>query len=187
MQPVERDRLIQEYFERGHSYRLILCFLFALHGGNISLRTLKRHLQRLNLRRRGRHTSLSRVTRCLLVRISISARCIVACLCSYRLSCMVRGHSLDTGQCIRDCVADITLLFQGEKKCWSLNPRRACAAKVTVVVCQCVSVWLKKSHVRACIDSRMLSTSVASPRASDPQRATSVETTHTLGSPPIDN
>ena len=121
VQPVERDRLIQEYFERGYSYRLDLCFLFALHGVNISLRTLKRHLQRLNLRRRGRHTSLSRVTRCLLVRISISARCIVARLCSYRLSCKVRGHSLDTGQCIRDCVADITLLFQGGKKCWSLT------------------------------------------------------------------
>ena len=146
VQPVERDRLIQEYFERGYSYRLILCFLFAIHGVNTSLRTLKRHLQRLNLRRRGRHTSLSRVTRCLLVRISISARCIVACLCSYRLSCTVRGHSLDTGQCIRDCVADITLLFQGEKKCWSLNPRRACAAKVTVV---CVSVLVcgSRSHM----------------------------------------
>ena len=71
MQPIGRDRLIRYYFQLGYSYRLILCFLIALHGVCISLRTLKRILMRLNLRRRGRYTSLSRVSRCLLVRCSI--------------------------------------------------------------------------------------------------------------------
>ena len=71
MQPIGRDRLIRYYFQLGYSYRLILCFLIALHGVCISLRTLKRILMRLDLRRRGRYTSLSRVSRCLLVRCSI--------------------------------------------------------------------------------------------------------------------
>ena len=71
MQPIGRDRLIRYYFQLGYSYRFILCFLIALHGVCISLRTLKRILMRLDLRRRGRYTSLSRVSRCLLVRCSI--------------------------------------------------------------------------------------------------------------------
>ena len=64
---LERDRLIREYFARDFPYRLILCFLAAVHGICISLSTLKRTARRLNLRRRGQYTSLWRVSRCLLV------------------------------------------------------------------------------------------------------------------------
>ena len=64
---LERDRLIREYFARGFQYKLILCFLAAVHGICISLSTLKRTIRRLNLRKRGHYTSLWRVSRCLLV------------------------------------------------------------------------------------------------------------------------
>ena len=47
------ERLIELYFKAGYSYKLILCFLVGLHGINISLRTLKRHLRRLGFKRRG--------------------------------------------------------------------------------------------------------------------------------------
>ena len=47
------EEFVQMYFERGYSYRLILCFLSSCHGILLSLRTLKRVLKRLNLRRRG--------------------------------------------------------------------------------------------------------------------------------------
>ena len=71
VRPLSRDRLIREYFVRGFSYRLILCFLTAVHGVRISLSTLKRTIRRLDLRRRGHYTLLWRFGRCLLVRIMI--------------------------------------------------------------------------------------------------------------------
>ena len=47
-----RDELIVWYFSLNYSYSLILCFLQFVHGISLSLRQLKRHLKRLNLRRR---------------------------------------------------------------------------------------------------------------------------------------
>ena len=48
-----REKLIKSYFDAGYTYNLILCFLTGVHGIVISLRTLKRVLRRINLRRRG--------------------------------------------------------------------------------------------------------------------------------------
>ena len=108
MQPIGRDRLIRYYFQLGYSYRLILCFLIALHGVCISLRTLKRILMRLDLRRRGRYTSLSRVSRCLLVRCSI-IRVYVLYFLLCRLNYVAQDHFWVTEQCIRGSVTVITL------------------------------------------------------------------------------
>lgn len=49
---LSRDEIITSYFRCGYSYKLILCFLFGLHGIHLSLRQLKRILRRLGLRRR---------------------------------------------------------------------------------------------------------------------------------------
>ena len=46
------DVLIYCYFRLGYEYRLILCFLYFIHGITLSLRQLKRILRRLGLRRR---------------------------------------------------------------------------------------------------------------------------------------
>ena len=48
-------------------YKLILCFLVELFGTVMSIRTLKRHLKRLGLRRRAGYSSLQVVARCLMV------------------------------------------------------------------------------------------------------------------------
>ena len=61
------DSIIRSYFEKGFSYRLILYFLVAYHGIRMSLSTLKRRLRRLNLRRRGCHSSLYYTGQCALV------------------------------------------------------------------------------------------------------------------------
>ena len=42
-----RRRLVKAYFDAGYTYSLILCFLAGIHGIIISLRTLKRLLQRM--------------------------------------------------------------------------------------------------------------------------------------------
>ena len=55
----ERDGLIIYYFSLGYSYRLIVCFLFFVHGILLSLRQLKRILSYLGLRRR--HQALDSV------------------------------------------------------------------------------------------------------------------------------
>ena len=47
-----REDLIKRYFHSGYSYSLIACFLHFIHGITISLRQLKRILNRLNLKRR---------------------------------------------------------------------------------------------------------------------------------------
>ena len=46
------DDLLKAYFLRGYRYRVILCFLFGLHGIKMSLSTLKRKLKKLGLSRR---------------------------------------------------------------------------------------------------------------------------------------
>ena len=52
--------LVRLYFEAGYSYNLILCFLASLHGIVVSLRTLKRTLHKMGLRRRGVQTDIAR-------------------------------------------------------------------------------------------------------------------------------
>ena len=52
--------LVRLYFEAGYSYNLILCFLASLHGIIVSLRTLKRTLHKMGLRRRGVQTDIAR-------------------------------------------------------------------------------------------------------------------------------
>ena len=47
-----RESLIKKYFEEGFEYRIILCFLYWVHGFILSLRHLKRLLKRMKLRRR---------------------------------------------------------------------------------------------------------------------------------------
>lgn len=47
-----QDELVAHYFHEGYSYALIVCFLHYVDGITISLRQLKRILQRLKLRRR---------------------------------------------------------------------------------------------------------------------------------------
>ena len=54
---VGRDDLIKLNFYEGYNYRLIICFLFFVHGISLSLRHLKRILQGMNLRRRMYPTS----------------------------------------------------------------------------------------------------------------------------------
>ena len=62
-----RQRLVKAYFDAGYTYNLILCFLAGIHSIIISLRTLKRLLRRMNLRRRGAPSDLRTVARCLMV------------------------------------------------------------------------------------------------------------------------
>ena len=60
------EEVVSVYFHEGYSYRLILCFLAGVHG---ILRTLKRVLRKLGLRRRGHYsrTDLTRVGSIILV------------------------------------------------------------------------------------------------------------------------
>lgn len=60
---VEKSSLIAEYFKQGFKYSEILGFLLLRHGILLSIRQLKRILQRLNLKRRGinLYTPLARV------------------------------------------------------------------------------------------------------------------------------
>ena len=54
-----RDGLIRHYFFEGFEYRLIACFLYFVHGINISVRQIKRVLWVFNLRRKSRWNSSS--------------------------------------------------------------------------------------------------------------------------------
>ena len=47
-----REDLIKWYFSEGYQYRVIVCFLYFVHGIRISLHQLKRELRKMNLRRR---------------------------------------------------------------------------------------------------------------------------------------
>ena len=49
----EREELVHDYFRDGYEYKVILCFLYFVHGICLSLRQLKRILKQLGLRRRG--------------------------------------------------------------------------------------------------------------------------------------
>lgn len=60
------EQFIQLYFERGYSYRLILCFLLSCHGILLSLRTLKRTLKKMHLRRKGHVSQLVLAGSCIL-------------------------------------------------------------------------------------------------------------------------
>ena len=48
----DRDALIKRYFLQGYEYKFIVQFLQEVHGIAMSIRTLKRILARLNLRKR---------------------------------------------------------------------------------------------------------------------------------------
>ena len=67
----ESRRLVKLYFEAGYSYGLILCFLAGLHEISISLRTLKRLLRQMGLRRRGVPTDIARAFQCIRVSMYI--------------------------------------------------------------------------------------------------------------------
>ena len=58
-----RDELIERYFHLGLQHVEIVAFLTLVHGINISLRQLKRILQRKGLRRRGANSNLGLVIR----------------------------------------------------------------------------------------------------------------------------
>ncbi len=47
------NEIVRSYFVDGYPYNIILCFLSILHGITMSLRTLKRKLKKLGLRKRG--------------------------------------------------------------------------------------------------------------------------------------
>ena len=64
-----REELVKSYFYAGYTYNLILCFLAGVHGIIVSLRTLKRVLRRLNLRRRGTGANS--------INLRIAARCMM--------------------------------------------------------------------------------------------------------------
>ena len=49
---LHRDDLIAEYFAQGFAYKDILVALLVSHGLSVSLKTLKRTLRRLGLRRK---------------------------------------------------------------------------------------------------------------------------------------
>ena len=47
-----RDDLIKWYFFEGYEYRVMVCFLYFVHGICLSVRQLKRILRGMHLRRR---------------------------------------------------------------------------------------------------------------------------------------
>ena len=55
----ERDRLIKQYFQMGYTYNEIIGFLFCVHGIMLSLRTLKRTLRRMGLKKNGTEAPIS--------------------------------------------------------------------------------------------------------------------------------
>ncbi|KAJ8914173.1 hypothetical protein NQ315_016252 [Exocentrus adspersus] len=58
-----QENLVEQYFSLGLQQREILTFLRSLHNIDISLRTLKRILRKLNLRRRKNYTNIHQVIR----------------------------------------------------------------------------------------------------------------------------
>ena len=83
---LSRDKQIRFYFLGGFPYKVTLLFLSVYHGIQISMRTLKRVLLYLKLRRKN-YSSLHDVGNCLMVSINIQIihacmhACLVACLC----------------------------------------------------------------------------------------------------------
>ena len=57
--------LVRAYFEAGYAYSLILRFLESLHSITLSLRTLKRLLRQMGLRRRGSVRDFGHVSKCI--------------------------------------------------------------------------------------------------------------------------
>ena len=58
-------QLLISYFDAGYTYEVILKFLHHLHGIKLSLRTLKRLLSKMGLRRRGHNNDLGFVSQCM--------------------------------------------------------------------------------------------------------------------------
>ena len=63
-----RGELVKMYFQLGFPYKIILRFLKGLYGVALSLRTLKRLLQKMGLQRRGVRSSFELVADCMEVR-----------------------------------------------------------------------------------------------------------------------
>ena len=64
---LSREEIIRLLFMEGFQYQVILCFLTAVFGVCISMRTLKRILKKQHLRRRGDYSNLQNVGRYLMV------------------------------------------------------------------------------------------------------------------------
>ena len=84
---LSRDEQIRFYFLGGFPYKVILLFLSVYHGIQISMRTLKRVLLYLELRRRKNYSSLYDVGNCLMV--SINIQIIHACMSGCLLMCIM--------------------------------------------------------------------------------------------------
>ena len=67
------ESLVRLYFEAGYKYYVILMFLVKFHGYSISMRTLKRILHRMGLRRNGTATTCDfrAVARCIQVLLKV--------------------------------------------------------------------------------------------------------------------
>lgn len=102
---LSRDEVITLYFRCGYSYKLILCFLFALHGIYLSLRQLKRILRRLGLRRRhpiNFHIIDQSMRAIQVILMAYFSCCFLYTLHTYRLNCMVQEAFLAIGPCAID-------------------------------------------------------------------------------------
>ena len=64
---MDLEELVRLYFKAGYSYSLILRFLDGLHSIALSLRTLKRLLRRMGLRRHGSNSDVRLVAGCIQV------------------------------------------------------------------------------------------------------------------------
>jgi len=82
---MDHDQLIERYFSRGFTQHEICAFLVLTHGIRISIRQLKRILQRHGLRRRGHHTDLGLVISAIKQELEGSGSCIGYCAMWQRL------------------------------------------------------------------------------------------------------
>ena len=100
---LSRDEIIRMLFREGYPYQLILCFLVAIFGIIISLRTLKLSLRRQHLRRRHVDTDLQAAGRCLMVCHCDLQQTFRYAVQSCRLSSVSLVVYLATVPCIRGC------------------------------------------------------------------------------------
>ena len=84
----ELAEIIEKYFYHGYSYKYILCLLSSKHNYTISLRTLKRILQKEGMKKKGGGLSCSDNTLQELVEVQALYRMIIMIQnkCYYRSS-----------------------------------------------------------------------------------------------------
>ena len=92
-----RETLIRRYFEEGFEYRIILCFLYWIHGIVLSLRHLKRLLRRMELRRRRALDAASFHHINLLIRVRMLLHLSVSC--AQNTTYLHRENCVDQGVC----------------------------------------------------------------------------------------